>query len=193
MFEGAISAKRASVRIKSGHFVLLSGDACLVTAGRIKLYGMVISSEPKGERTMNIQRLVSIGCVGFFLFLAVINGLAVSTSPAADSNHPLPVRAPLPTQGPLPTQVSVQTTPAAPGGTVPQLLPQPQPVPVPPSAAATAIAPTRVDSASVSLIPLLLVVAATGALIGLMVWGQGWQRANGRFPQPTTLAQGAQS
>ncbi len=55
---------------------------------------------------MNIQRLVSIGCVGFFMFLAVINGLAVSNSPTADSNHSLPVRAP------LPTQASAQTTPA---------------------------------------------------------------------------------
>jgi hypothetical protein len=188
MLEGVINAKEDPVRIKSGHFVLLSGDSCLVTAGRIKLYCMVISSELKGERTMNIQRLVSIGCVGFFMFLAVINGLAVSNSPMADSNHPLPVRAPLATQGPLPTQA-----PIAPGGTAPQLLPQPQPVPVPPTAAATAIAPTQVDSLSVSLIPLLLVVTATGALIGLMVLGQGRQRANGRFLHPSTLAQGAQS
>ncbi len=136
---------------------------------------------------MNIQRLVSIGCVGFFLFLAVKSGLAVSNSPAADSNHPLPVRAP------LPTQASAQITPAVPGGTASQLLPQPQPVPVPPTAAATAIAPTQVDSVSVSLIPLLLVVTATGALIGLMVLGQGRQRANGRFPHPSILAPGAQS
>jgi hypothetical protein len=142
---------------------------------------------------MNIQRLVSIGCVGFFMFLAVINGLAVSTSLTGDSNHPLPVRAPLPTQGPLPAQASAQTTPAASGGTASQLLPQPQPVPVPPTAAATAIAPTQVDSVSVSLIPLLLVVTAIGALIGLMVLGQGWQRANGRFSHLSALAPGAQS
>jgi hypothetical protein len=135
---------------------------------------------------MNIQRLVSIGCVGFFLFLAVTSGLAVSDSPAADSNHPLPVRAP------LPTQASAQTTPAAPGGTASQLLPQPQPVPVP-HTAATAIAPTQVDSVSVSLIPLLLVVTVIGALIGLMVLGQGRHRANGRFLHPSTLAQGSQS
>lgn len=181
---------RYFARIKSGHFVLLSGDACLMTRGRIKLYGMVISSEPKGEQMMNIQRLVSIGCVGFFLFLAVINGLAISNSPTADSNHPLPVRAP------RAMQPSAQTTPTAPGGTMPatsQPLPQPQPVPVPPTAAATAIAPTPIDSVSVSLIPLLLVVTVMGALIGLLVWGQGWQRANGRFPHPSILASGAQS
>jgi len=152
---------------------------------------MVISSEPKGEQMMNIQRLVSIGCVGFFMFLAMINGLAVSNSPTADSNHPLPVRAP------LPTQASAQTAPAVPAGTTAaaaQPLPQPQPVPVPPTAAATAIAPTQVDSVSVSLIPLLLVVTATGALIGLMVLGQGRQRTNGHhFPHPSILASGAQS
>jgi hypothetical protein len=139
---------------------------------------------------MNIQRLVSIGCVGFFLFLAVTSGLAASNSPTADSNHPLPVRAP------LPTQASAQITPAVPGGTTAaasQPLPKPQPVPVPPTAAATAIAPTQVDSVSVSLIPLLLVVTVIGVLIGLMVLGQGRQRANGRLTHPPILAPGAQS
>lgn len=139
---------------------------------------------------MNIQRLVNIGCVGFFMFLAVTSGLAASNSPTADSNHPVPVRAP------IPTQVPAQTTPAAPGGTTPatsQPLPLPQPVPVPPTAAATAIAPTQVDSVSISLIPLLLVVTMIGALIGLMVLGQGSQRANGRFPHPSILTPGAQS
>lgn len=190
MLEGAITAKRDSVRIKSGHFVLLSNDACLVTAGRIKLYCMFISSKHKGEQMMNIQRLVSIGCVGFFMFLAVINGLAGSNSPTADSNHPLPVRAP------MAIQAMAQTTPAVPGGATAaasQPQPQPQPVPVPPTAAATAIAPTQVDSVSVSLIPLLLVVTVMGVLIGLMVLGQVRQRANGRFPHPSILASGAQS
>lgn len=189
MLEVAINAKRDSVRIKSGHFVLLSGDACLVTGGRIKHYCIVISSEYKGERMMNIQRLVSIGIVGFFLLLAVINGLAVGYSPTVDNNYPLPVRAPMPIQAP------VQTTPAAPGGTTAaasQPLPQPQPVPVPPAAAATVTATTQADSAPVSLL-LLLIVTAIGALSGLMVLGQGRQRANGRFSHPSTLAPGAQS
>lgn len=183
--------KRASIRVKSGHFVLLGGDAGLVTAGQIKLYGMDISSEPKGEQMMNIQRLVSIGCVGFFMFLAVINGLTASDTPAADSNHPQPVRAPVPMQEP-----QTQTTPVAPGRTAPVLsqpLPQPQPVPAPPTIAATAVAPTHSASGPVSPIWLLLVVAVISVLVGLMVLGQSRRRENGRFSPFSTLAHGVQS
>jgi hypothetical protein len=191
MLEGVINAKEDSVRIKSGHFVLLSSDACLVTAGRIRQYCMVISSEPKGEQMMNIQRLVSIGCVGFFIFLATINGMAASDAPVADSNHPLPVRAPVPMQEPR-----TQTAPVAPGRTAPVLsqpLPQPQPVPVPPTIAATVVAPTHSTSGPVSPIWLLLVVTVISAFVGLMVLGQSRQRENGRFSPFSTLAHGVQS
>lgn len=137
---------------------------------------------------MNIRRLVSIGCVGFFMFLAVTSGLAVSNSPAAVSNHPQPVRAPMAMEAP------VQTTPAAPGGvtaTAVHPLPQPQPVPVPPAAAATVAAPTQADAAPVSL--LLLVVMVTAAFIGLMVLITNRWKVYGRFPQPSILAPGVQS
>ena len=140
---------------------------------------------------MNIQRLVSIGCVGFFMFLAVINGLMASDAPAADSNHPQPVRAPVPMQEPR-----TQTTPVAPGRTAPVLsqpLPQPVPMPAPPAIAATAVAPTHSASGPVSPVWLLLVVTVIGALIGLMVLGQSRRRENGRFSPFSTLAHGVQS
>ena len=186
-----VALPRPGTEIEWGHFVLLGGDAGLVTAGRVRQYCMDISSEPKGEQMMNIQRLVSIGCVGFFMFLAVINGLMASDAPAADSNHPQPVRTPVPMQEPR-----TQTTPVAPGRTAPVLsqpLPQPQPVPAPPTIAATAVAPTHSASGPVSPVWLLLVVAVIGALIGLMVLGQSRRRENGRFFPFSTLAHGVQS
>lgn len=142
---------------------------------------------------MNIQRLISIGGVGFFMFLAVINGLMLNNATTADGNSPLPVRAPLPTQG------QVKTTPAAPGRTAPVISqPLPQPVPVPPAVAATAVAttslaPTQAASDPVSSIWPLLVITVIGSLIGLMVLRQSWQRENGRFSHAAILAPGAQS
>lgn len=140
---------------------------------------------------MNIQRLVSIGCVGFFMFLAVIGWSVADNSPAINNNHPLPVRAP------APIQAAAQTTPAAPHGTAStaaQPLPQPQPVPVPPAATATAPAPIQAGSASVGLLLPLLVVTLAGLVVGLvaaLVTGQ--RKVNGRFPHPSILAPGAHS
>jgi len=139
---------------------------------------------------MNIQRLVSIGCVGFFMVLAVIGLLAADNSPAINSNHPLPMGAPAPTQAPA------QTTPAPPSGTAPivsQPLPQPQPVPVPPAAAATVTAPTQAGAAAVSILPLLLFVSTVGLVMGLAVLVKERRRENSRFPHQPILAHGAQS
>lgn len=177
--------------LESGHFVLLSGDACLVTAGRVKLYGMVISSEPKGKQMMSIQRLISISCAGILIVLTVIGWSVAGNSPAINNNHPLPVRAP------APIQAAAQTTPAASHGMAPtavQPLPQPQPVPVPPAAMATTPAPIQSGSASVGLLLPLLVVAMAGLLMVLaaaLVTGR--RRENGRFAPTIMLTHGAQS
>lgn len=138
---------------------------------------------------MNIQRLVSVGCVGLFLLLAVINGPLAGNSLAAGSSHPMPVRAPIPVPAPA------QATPTPATGKAPvmsQPLPQPRPAPAPP-AAATAAAPIQAGLAPVGLILLLPFIGVAGSAIGLVALLNGRRKVNGRFPHPSTLAQGAHS
>lgn len=129
---------------------------------------------------MNLQGWIQMECVGFFLGLVVMSGVAAGNGTTAVSVHPLPAHAPAPTHMPTPNRPAVPNSATA---------VSPQPAPVPP-VVATPAATVQASSGQETLL-WLVITAAAGAFVGLLLWGCRWHHTNGRFSTPSIFTQGA--
>ncbi len=142
---------------------------------------------------MNKQRMISIGCIVIFSFLAITSLLGAEIPEVGTSNQPIPVSAPIATSAPVEaTPAPMSATPAPASSQQPAVQPAPQPVPTPVRTSAINGTPSTQNARSTLLFGVLLIVGALSLVVRLAVH-LSWQRSdNGRFLNQPAL-EGVQS
>lgn len=137
---------------------------------------------------MNKRLFATIGCIGVFLFLALIGLLSAGKSAPAVDNRPLAVAAPAAMLAPAkstPAPVQVRARPI--------VQPDPRPVPTPSGPMPSGMSGEAVTLSTPILQTTRLLGLLTGGTVILMLGlaiHLGWRRSNGRGPHRDILAEG---